>query len=144
MNVEAVIVVLIASLVGPAFLSWLNNRQTMAREDRANRRQDAIDARLTENNSKLTQLQRSADEIHVLVNSNLTERMRAELDATVRELVALREIMELKRAAGQEPTADALRVITATVATIAEMRAVLSDRLEIQARIDAARSAENQ
>jgi hypothetical protein len=136
MSVEGIIVVLIASVLGPVVLSWFNNRQAIAREERANKRQDALDARMKENNLKLVALQRSADEIHILVNSNLTAQMVAELDATERELVALREIIELKRAAGVTPTDAAEKTITFTVAKIAELRFSLSRRLAQQEILD--------
>jgi hypothetical protein len=86
--------------------------------------------------ARLTRLQETADITHALVNSNLTERMRSELDAMVRELVALREIMELKQAAGVEPSPAAQQEITLKIVQIAEMRAQLKDRIETQAVLD--------
>lgn len=154
MNPEAIIVVFIAAIVGPAFLSWLNNRQAVEREERAVKRQEAAAAKVAEaaatllksntiTEFKLNTLQVSADQIHLLVNSNMTARMQAELDATVRELVALREIAELKRAAGMVSAPEAERAIAYTVIKIAEMRAALRDRLDAQARIDASIKAED-
>ena len=69
------------------------------------------------------------DIIHQLVNSNMTAAMQAELDATVRELAMMREVIELKRAAGKEPTVEALAAETATMAKIGELTSTLQDRI---------------
>jgi len=68
------------------------------------------------------------DVIHQLVNSSMTAAMQSELDATVRELAMMREVMELKRAAGTEPAPETLAAIDATQAKIGELAASLQDR----------------
>lgn len=68
------------------------------------------------------------DQIHVLVNSDRTSSLASELAATELALVSMREIVDLKRALGQQPAADAATVIELTEARIAELRAQLSDR----------------
>jgi hypothetical protein len=67
--------------------------------------------------------------IHTLVNSNMTASMQAELDATMRELAMMHEVIDLKRVAGHEPTPGALDAITFTEGKIADLRARLDDRL---------------
>jgi hypothetical protein len=66
--------------------------------------------------------------IHDLVNSSMTAAMQAELDATRRELAMMREVVELNRQAGREPTVEALAAIEATSARIMELSAALRDR----------------
>ena len=74
--------------------------------------------------------QSKLDVIHTLVNSNMTAAMQAELDATVRELAMMNEVIALNRAAGREPSKEALGAIVDTGAKIAELRAALADRLK--------------
>lgn len=71
------------------------------------------------------------DVIHILVNSNMTAAMQAEYDATFRELAMMREVMELKKNAGLEPTLDVLTAINATQVKLAELAVALQDRKTI-------------
>lgn len=72
------------------------------------------------------------DVIHDLVNSNMTAAIQSELDATVRELAMMKEVVELNRAAGREPSVETLAAIEATKNKIAELTAVLADRQQGQ------------
>jgi Na+-transporting NADH:ubiquinone oxidoreductase subunit NqrC len=54
------------------------------------------------------------DQIHTLVNSNLTAALQRELDATVVMQVALREVVALKRERGLEPDPESLAVLEDT------------------------------
>jgi hypothetical protein len=67
--------------------------------------------------------------IHTLVNSNMTASMQAELDATVRELAMMHEVIDLKRINGHDPTPAALEAVAFTEGKIADLRARLNDRL---------------
>lgn len=69
------------------------------------------------------------DAIHVLVNSNMSASMQAELDATVRELAMMHEVIDLKAASGKEPTKMALDAIKQTEGRIIELKAKINDRL---------------
>lgn len=95
-------------------------------------RQDRASRRLTTANEKAAETARTVndklDVIHTLVNSNMTSAMQSELDATMRQLALMHEVVELRRADGQAPTSVALDAITDTEAKVAEMRAVLEDR----------------
>lgn len=81
----------------------------------------AATARVT--NSKL-------DTIHGLVNSSMTAAMHSELDALVTSLALMHEVMDMKRTAKSEPTAEALLAVRTTEAKISELRAVINDRLQ--------------
>ncbi len=72
------------------------------------------------------------DTIHTLVNSNMTAALQAEFDATVREEAMMQEVIELKRAAGREPSETAQAALITTRAKIAELSANLTTRLEQQ------------
>lgn len=69
------------------------------------------------------------DLIHSLVNSNMTAALQSELDATVRELAMMKEVIELKRAMGIEPSPEVLSAITSTQTRINELLAVIRDRV---------------
>jgi hypothetical protein len=81
-----------------------------------------------ETNSKL-------DTIHTLVNSNMTAAMQSEFDATKRELAMMREVMELKKAAGLQPTAEVLASIASTETKLQELSDLLEDRARAQQRV---------
>lgn len=68
------------------------------------------------------------DVIHTLVNSNLTASMQSEYDATKRELAMMLEVIALKKAAGLEPSIDALAAVDATKVRIGELNSKLMDR----------------
>jgi hypothetical protein len=75
------------------------------------------------------------DVIHTLVNSSMTAAMQAELDATIRELAMMHEIVELKEAAGKKPLPVAERAITLTEGRIAELEHQLADRRVSAAKV---------
>jgi hypothetical protein len=69
------------------------------------------------------------DTIHTLVNSNMTAAMQSELDATVRELAVMMELIELKKGMGTHPSVDTLAALKSANDKIVELGAVLRDRL---------------
>lgn len=69
-------------------------------------------------------------QIHTLVNSNMTAAMQAELDARQAQLITLRELVALKQDAGHTPSADVVQTVTQLEMKIAELEANLHDRLE--------------
>lgn len=76
------------------------------------------------------------DVIHTLVNSNMTAAMQSEFDATVRELAMMKEVINLKGAAGLSPTPEALSAVTSTEAKLQELAAALNDRAQASIRIN--------
>jgi hypothetical protein len=103
-------------------------------------RQDAIAAQAAEaarllvaNNEQVASsnadTKASLTQIHTLVNSDMTSRMESELAAKRENLVLLREVIELHRAAGREPTTEALATIDAVEAKIAELSNLLAERV---------------
>ncbi len=87
-------------------------------------------AAITEHEDEMAaDIGRQLERIHTLVNSNLTASMRAELDATIREVAMMREVIALNEAAGREPSAEAIQAVEATDIRIAELRASIDDKL---------------
>ena len=134
-------IALIAAIVGPLLLAYLFNvqrsrekREQWQREDTAAATaSEMFRALLDENRGvkrSMDALNEQIDVIHVLVNSNMTAAMQAELDATVRDLASMREVIDLKRAAGHAPTPIALAAVKATEEAVAELTAKLGDRLK--------------
>lgn len=150
--------VLAVGIVAPAYL--LSRTEKIHREDRQAdwARQDAVAAKaeaasraiadraaeaarlLAENNMLVAETAKETgkklDVIHELVNSNMTAAMQSEFEAVTRELAMMREVVELRRAAGQEPGPDALAAIAATQAKLAELDVTLDDRAKAQNRVN--------
>ncbi len=74
--------------------------------------------------------QRKLDVIHVLVNSNMTAAMRAELDATIRELALMRQIVARDKSDGRPVLPEALTALESTQNKINELSLTLDDRLK--------------
>lgn len=73
------------------------------------------------------------DVIHTLVNSQVTEFIQREMDATIRSLVSLKELVALKEATGRHPTPATLETIKTTEAAINELNTTLAARAKSQA-----------
>jgi hypothetical protein len=86
---------------------------------------------------RLDEITRQLHQIHTLVNSNLTASMRAELEASVRDVASMREVIALKKVAGHDPSEEALQAAAAADARIAELRASLGDRMQATERDEA-------
>jgi len=101
---------------------------------------------LVESNKKVADTAKSQgaklDQIHVLVNSNMTASMQGELDAYKSNLVLLEEISSLRKAAGQDPSPTTMAVIESTKKKIAELDAQLADRLKNTQKADEVRRIE--
>jgi hypothetical protein len=95
---------------------------------------------LLENNERVASTQQETngklDVIHTLVNSSMTAAMQSESDAVQRELAVMKEIMELKKAAGHEPGPATLAAIKATEAKLHELEAALADRRSAQKKAE--------
>jgi len=127
-------------MMSPLLMAWLTNRHAAAKEARDHARQDEVAAkvdnaaRLLKENTKAVadtaaETHSQLKVIHTLVNSTLTAAIKAQYDATTRELAMMREVVDLKRKSGHEPSEEALGAIKATEATISELKSVLADRV---------------
>lgn len=155
---STLVVALFVAVIGPLLLSWLNGIQRRKEKIEDYARQDEVADRATavaeqaataaqllvEDNKRVALAAAGAadktfgklDEIHTLVNSNMTAAMQAELDATVREVAMMREVGALHLAAGRDPSAEAEAAIVATEGRIAELRSALEDRHAAQDQVD--------
>lgn len=68
------------------------------------------------------------DQIHTLVNSNMTAAMQDSLDSTIRERAALIELSTSRKDANKEPTQDTVSAIALADAKISELRVTLEYR----------------
>lgn len=157
-NAFVAVVLAVSSTVSPLLLSMLNSRnrrkekvEDYARQDAVAtqakeaarllvERQDAAASKAAEaaqllatNTAKVAETAERAndklDVIHTLVNSNMTTALQSEYDAIVREAAMMQEVIELKIAAGSQPTIKTLASLTATKAKIIELGTALADRL---------------
>jgi len=138
---NTILVAVIVSVVSPMLLAYLTNRQRRmekredwARQDEVARRAEEAAELLVASNAKVAeateQTQQKLDVIHILVNSNMTAAMQAELDATRRDLVSLREVARLNEEAGRPTSPEAAAVIEETAVRISKLDADLRDRLK--------------
>lgn len=81
------------------------------------------------------------DVIHALVNSSMTAEVESNLGTTKRVLVLLRHVIDLDRAAGREPSVEAMAEVDACQTKISELSATLEDRLRQQVAIDSRQRA---
>jgi hypothetical protein len=96
--------------------------------------QAAVNAgRLDVANSKL-------DVIHGLVNSNYSAAMQSQLDALVNSAALMREVIDLKKGGGAEPSQESVIALADTESKITDLRASIADRLA-QAESIAGRAA---
>ena len=135
--------VVIAAVVGPLLLSGLNNRHRKDERAQDWKRQDEVAARLAAAQQATTArteevaaavAESSAatdgklDQIHTLVNSQLSTALRNELAALVALAALMADVIEIKRAGGLEPTEEALAALELTKARAAELELVLEER----------------
>ena len=131
------------AIISPVLVIWASGRRdsTARREDWA--RQDNVAAKaavaaqlLVDSNKKVAVVAAELgketigklDQIHTLVNSQMTAAMTDALDADQRTLAMMRELVDVKRKIGEEPTQQSLDAISAVEAKISERRAMLEDR----------------
>lgn len=123
--VVSVCVAIGASITAPLILA--RQAERMRRQDREAdwARQDQVAAKAAEAvgtaNGKL-------DVIHDLVNSNLTAAMQAELDALETSAAMMREVIDLKKAAGRPPAQETIIALQAIDAKIAALKTAISNR----------------
>jgi len=145
MNNQSLLIALLATVISPAILAIISNHIT-GRQRRAEKkldwaREDAVAAKAEEaaklllasnervaDNAKVTN--GKLDQIHTLVNSNLTASMKGELEATIAKLVVLKKLAGRDERDKVDVSESDLKDIRDTEARIAEMTAILNDRLQ--------------
>ena len=143
-----------STAISPMIMAWLTNRnrrlermEDYARQDLVAERADKVAEAAAKKAAEAANLLLAANErvaetaiatnqkldvIHTLVNSNMTAALQSEFEATSRELSMMREVIDLKRIGGHEPTIASLAAIEATEIKLQELEAVLADRARQQ------------
>lgn len=125
-------IVAITSMFGPLILAMLTNKQRRAEKQEDYKRQDAVAEAAKQAVTAVNHASEIStvklDAIHALVNSNLTAVMKAELDATVRELRLMKEVIRLNRALGQEPTGEVLQSLAEAETNVSTLKSRIETR----------------
>jgi hypothetical protein len=139
-----VLVAVIVAVVAPALLSVLTSRQRRAERVEDYARQDAVAAKTAEaarlllaaNERVAAQsaeadraTQAKLDQIHSLVDGNLTEAQEREVNAMRVMLASMREVVALSRKLGLVPAPDSLRQIESTEARIGVLEGNLARKI---------------
>lgn len=153
------IVALLTAVIGPVTLAHLQGKQQLAAKLEDWRRQDEVAARaaevakqllakqeetaqktreaaelLVENNKVVAETAEitngKLDQIHTLVNSNMTEALQSELDSVRAQLAMMRELITFKVAQGVEPSEETAATLKALEIKAQKLAANLKDRLE--------------
>lgn len=108
----------------------------LARQTESTRAQEKVASLLINSNAKMVDTAQrhedKLDQIHTLVNSNMTAQMQKELDSALSNLVLLDEIVELRHEAGKEAKAETLTAIEKTKARISVLQIELKDRIAVE------------
>lgn len=88
---------------------------------------------------QLQELRVQVKEVHTLVNSQLTESKESDLASARLTLFLANRIIDRDKRDGVEPGEEDLNIIRATQEKVKHLEAVLIDRAEKQAEVDASR-----
>lgn len=97
---------------------------------------DTVVHLIEENAAQLASINEQTAQIHILVNSDMTAARQAELDQTRATKVVLLKVIALDRAAGRQPSKDDTEAVVALDERIAELTAILADRLAAQTKVE--------
>ena len=147
----------LSSILSPFLMAWLVNRAAVKRKidgdaradlvaERLMKRQDEAERKaadvadqaaraaelLVVSNRKQEEIAKvqgaKLDQIHTLVNSNLSAALQDQLDARTATLVILRETVAAKQQFGISPSAETIAAIDANQIKVEELGAQLADR----------------
>jgi hypothetical protein len=128
-----------STLENAAVLLRADQEKTRIAAEEVARRAEAAE---TATRAELGEIKGLATDTHVLVNSNMDEQKRIALrlaeeglESRQRELVSLKEIVNLRDELGQSPTPEALAVIEATETAIDRQKLEIAElKLELEER----------
>jgi len=105
---------------------------------KATKHQEAVDQReMLKLEKSLDNIGAQVQQVHVLVNSNLTNEKQRSLAALKASLTSLLKLQVIGEKTGAEPSPDERAVIDDTAKNIAELEAELADRLKATATASA-------
>lgn len=133
-QVYLALIVAIPTFLSPLIMAWLTSRNLRKVKEQDWARQDAVAARLKENNESVatlaTQSHNQLKVIHRLVNSTLTAALQARLDANKKALALMHQIIEMNRLSGVEPSTDALADIAASEKEVEDLELNIAERTQ--------------
>ena len=116
-------IAIVSMILAPVMLSYLTNRQRRAEKREDWKRQDEVARRLEiaqkDNTHRL-------DEIHTLVNSDMTAARQSELNQTRLTLATMRKVVAISKT---PPSPEDLAAIESTESRILELETIIADRL---------------
>ncbi len=152
---QTILVALLVSVFAPSLLAWLNNRSRKKeklldweREDKKEKEKadkaEEVAQRLLDSNKQIAnEAARISEktfgkmqEIHTLVNSDMTAARMDQRDQTKLTLLGLRKIIQLDKDAGRLPSVDDTDAILAAEKQIIRLDAILSDRAAQQRSVE--------
>lgn len=134
-------IALIAGLLSPMLLAYFTGRQRRAEKLEDYIRQDQVAERAARAVVAVAQVGMATNSklevIHGLVNSSLTSAMQSEHDAIAAQLILLKELTQIRKDAGKEPSTETISALGALEAKLAELTIHLAERAK-QAEVAAA------
>jgi hypothetical protein len=122
------------SILSPILVSAQNEKHRIKQRNEDWARQDQVAADLVKSNLKTMEIARNQgaklEQIHTLVNSNMTLALQNELAAREGQLITLEELVSLKNKKGNKASQVTLQSIEDFKLKISELRAQLEDRLK--------------
>jgi hypothetical protein len=118
----------VAARAADDYKALLGKQEEVAAQAREAARLLAASTKEAQESAHLTEAK--LDQIHTLVNSNLTAAIVDQLDARKTMLTLLLETVESKKLVGSKPSPETLEVIAATKIKVAELEAQVADRMQ--------------
>jgi len=145
---STILAIVITSILGPCVLMLLTGHQRSKEKQEDWRREDIVAEKAAEaaklllaENKKVAASAKEAsgklDAIHILVNSNMTAAMEAQLVALQGQLVVMNRLAKI-----EDPTVNEQAAINAVEKQIAELTATVRDRLAATTKVEQAEVAE--
>lgn len=152
---DAIWIAVIASLLAPPLMVWMQARTAAAKEKRDYARQDAVAAKaeeaakllldqqaeaarlLKENNKVVSEqaatMNREITKLTGMLDGNFTKLMEDNLDAKATSLVLARQLLAMTHEAGHETTPESIAEIDALQSRINELTTAIAKRKHTEA-----------
>jgi len=128
----ALFTALFVSITSPLIVARFTNEARRREKELDWKREDLVAQRLEDQVREATRIaalsDSKLDQIHTLVNSNMTEARQGELDASRRELAQLKINVRLLERLGNDVPPDAIKIIEFTKQTIRKLEHELDER----------------
>ena len=132
------VLAIFTSITAPIILSMRTERLHRADQERQFAREDHLESLMKQNARNVSA---KLEQIHTLVNSEMTAARQNELDQTRAMLSVLQRVVAKAYEKGIEPEPEDLQGIKTTRARVSELESILADRL-VQLRLMEKQAAE--